>query len=67
MVENHSQNLVIVFVVRGRSRRQPANLLVAQEDSGETWGLTGKQRQDTVSDETEDKAPRAVRQLLETN
>lgn len=56
-----------MFVVRGRRRPQPANLPVAQEDSGETWGLTGKQRQDSVSDETEDKAPRAVRQLLEIN
>lgn len=52
-VGTHSPNLVIVFVVRRGRHPQPANLAVAQEDSGETRGLTGKQRQDIVSDETE--------------
>lgn len=67
MVETHSENLVIVFVARGRCHPQPANLLFTLEDSGETWGLSGKQRQDGVSDETEHKVPEAVIQLLEIN
>lgn len=48
-----------------RRHPQPANLLCTLEASGETWGHSGKQRQDSVSDESEDKVPEAERQLLE--